>query len=67
MTMTIAIQILLTLLLTGACTLFIFENVSVDEKYAKMNRWFMWTARVLILLHAVLIPAAIINLIWSWS
>jgi hypothetical protein len=66
MTMTIAIQILLTLFITGACTLFVFENVTVDEKYTKLDNSFKWVSRVLILLHAVLIPAAIINLIWSW-
>ena len=65
-TLTMSIQILLTVLITGVCTIFIFENVTVDEKQAKLRNWFMWSARVLILIHAILIPAAVINVIWSW-
>jgi hypothetical protein len=61
-----SIQILLTVLITGACTLFVFENVTVDEKQVKLLNWFTWAARVLILIHAILLPAAVINVIWSW-
>jgi hypothetical protein len=61
-----SIQILLTVLITGVCTLFVFENVTVDEKQVKLHNWFMWSARVLILIHAILIPAAVINVIWSY-
>lgn len=65
-TLTMSIQILLTVLITGACTLFVFENVTVDEKQVKLLNWFTWAARVLILIHAILLPAAVINVIWSW-
>lgn len=64
--MTTAIQILLTVLVTGGCVLLSMIYVSIDKKWIKLKNWYDVTTRLLLLIHALLLPAAIINLIWSY-
>ena len=66
MTVHIAIQILLTLVVTGICTLSAISFVTVAKEYEKLQKWFEWTARILFVIHLIAVPAAIINLIWSF-
>jgi hypothetical protein len=64
--MIVAIQILLTILITSACTYIIATNVDVDDKAVKTKQRFTFILKVLIFIHAILVPGAIINLIWSF-
>ena len=66
MTVHIAIQILLTLVVTGICVLSAISFVTVAKEAVKLQKWFEWTARILFVIHLIAIPAAIINLIWSF-
>ena len=61
-----AIQILLTVLVTGSCVLLSTIYVSIDAKWVKLKNWYDVTTRLLLLIHAFALPAAIINLIWSY-
>ena len=65
MTLHMAIQILLTVLVTGACTLLAINFVTIAKDQIKLLKWFTITVRSMFLLHLVLLPAAVINLIWS--
>jgi len=65
MTFAIAIQVLLTVVVTAACTYLLYTNVEVNEKYVRMNLWYTWLIRFLLVFHAVALPASLINLIWS--
>ena len=65
MTLHMAIQILLTVLVTGTCTLLAINFVTIAKEKIKLLKWFTITVRSMFLLHLVLLPAAIINLIWS--
>ena len=65
MTLHMAIQILLTVLVTGTCTLLAINFVTIAKDQIKLLKWFTITVRSMFLLHLVLLPAAIINLIWS--
>ena len=65
MTLHMAIQILLTVLVTGACTLLAINFVTIAKEKIKLLKWFTITVRSMFLLHLVLLPAAVINLIWS--
>ena len=66
MTLHTAIQILLTVLVTGGFVLLSMIYVTIDKKASKLKNWYDVTARLLLLIHAFLLPAAIINLIWSF-
>jgi hypothetical protein len=61
-----AIQILLTVLVTGGCTFLATNFVTVSNNYLKLQKWFMWTVRISLIVHAIVFPASIINLIWSF-
>ena len=65
MTLHMAIQILLTILVTGTCTLLAINFVTIAKEKIKLLKWFTITVRSMFLLHLVLLPAAVINLIWS--
>ena len=65
MTLHMAIQILLTVLVTGACTLLAINFVTIAKDQIKLLKWFTITVRSMFLLHLILLPAAVINLIWS--
>ena len=65
MTLHMAIQILLTVLVTGTCTLLAINFVTIAKEKIKLLKWFTITVRSMFLLHLVLLPAAVINLIWS--
>ena len=65
MTLHMAIQILLTILVTGTCTLLAINFVTIAKDQIKLLKWFTITVRSMFLLHLVLLPAAVINLIWS--
>ena len=65
MTLHMAIQILLTVLVTGTCTLLAINFVTIAKEKIKLLKWFTITVRSLFLLHLFLLPAAVINLIWS--
>jgi len=65
MTLHMAIQILLTVLVTGTCTLLAINFVTIAKDQIKLLKWFTITVRSMFLLHLVLLPAAVINLIWS--
>jgi hypothetical protein len=60
-----AIQILLTVLVTGACTVLAMTFVTIAKDAVKLQKWFSVTVRILFILHLFAFPAAIINLIWS--
>lgn len=64
--MLISFQILLTVIITSACTYLIATNVEVDDKAVKTKQRFNFILKILIFIHAILVPAAIINLIWSF-
>ena len=66
MTLHMAIQILLTVIVTGTCTLLAINFVNIAKDAVKLQKWFSFTVRSMFLLHLVLLPAAIINLIWSY-
>ena len=66
MTMTMAIQILLTVLVTGGCTLLTMNFVRFTKDDIKIRKWFEYTVRILFVLHLFAFPAALINLIWSY-
>lgn len=62
--LTVALQICLTLLVTGGLTYLMIQNVVVEDvKNATQYQKFV---AVLVLIHAVLGPIALINLIWSY-
>ena len=65
MTLHMAIQILLTVLVTGTCTLLAINFVTIAKDKIKLLKWFTITVRSMFLLHLILLPAAVINLIWS--
>jgi hypothetical protein len=65
MTMQMAIQIILTVLVTGTCTVLAMTFVTIAKDAVKLQKWFSITVRSMFLLHLVLLPAALINLIWS--
>lgn len=60
----IAVQICLTLLVTGGLTYLMIQNVVVED--AKNVTRYQKFVAVLLLIHAVLGPIALINLIWSY-
>lgn len=64
--MTTAIQILLTVLVTGSFVMLSMFYVTIDNKWIKLKNFYDVTTRLLLLLHAFALPAAIINLIWSY-
>ena len=66
MTTQIAIQILLTVLVTGACTLLAINFITIAKDAVKLQKWFTLTARSMFIFHMFAFPAAIINLIWSF-
>ena len=66
MTTHIATQILLTLFITGVCTLGAVNFVTVAKDAVNLQKWFTWTARIMFMFHVIAFPAAIINLIWSF-
>lgn len=66
MTFHMAMQILLTVLVTGGCTLLMANFVTVANDYSKLQKSYMWTVRILFIAHAIAFPASIINLIWSF-
>ena len=61
-----AIQILLTVLVTGSCVMLSMFYVTIDKKKVKLLNWYLTTIRLLLIVHAFALPAAIINLIWSY-
>ena len=66
MTMTMAIQTLLTVTVTGVCLLLTMNFVRFTKDDIKIEKWFEYTVRVLFVLHLFAFPAALINLIWSY-
>lgn len=66
MTIQMAIQIILTLAVTGACTFLMASYVTVSKERVKLQKWFVLSLRILMVVHAIAIPASIINLIWSF-
>ena len=66
MTTHMAIQILLTITVTGICTLLAISFIDVAKEAVKLQKWFTLTAKSLFVFHMIAFPAAIINLIWSF-
>jgi hypothetical protein len=66
MTIHMAIQILLTVIVTGGCTLLATNFITIAKDHLKLQKWFAYTARSMLLFHMIALPAAIINLIWSF-
>ena len=66
MTIIQSMQIILTLVVTGVCSILALQFVSVAKEQVEMQKWFAWTLRILLMFHAIAFPAALINLIWSW-
>jgi hypothetical protein len=60
-----AIQILLTVLVTGTCTVLAMNFVTIAQNAVRLQKWFGITIRVLFVVHLIALPAAVINLIWS--
>ena len=60
----VAYQICLTLLVTGGLTYLMIKNVVVED--AKNVTQYQKFVAILLLIHAVLGPIALINLIWSY-
>jgi hypothetical protein len=56
------LQLILTLVVTGACTA-VFGIVFRSE--IATNKWFMWAGRSLLTFHAIALPVVMIFLIWS--
>jgi hypothetical protein len=56
------LQLILTLVVTGACTA-VFGIVFRSEIASK--KWLMWAGRSLLAFHAIALPVAMILLIWS--
>lgn len=60
----IAVQILLTLVMTSVVTYFLINNVVVEDvKNATKYQKFL---AVVFFVHCVLVPLSIVNLIWSF-
>ena len=66
MTIHMAIQILLTIIVTGTCTLLAINFINIAKDAVKLQKWFTLTAKSLFVFHMIALPAAIINLIWSF-
>ena len=66
MTTLMAIQILLTIFITGTCTLLAINFINIAKDAVKLQKWFTLTAKTLFVFHMIVFPAAIINLIWSF-
>jgi hypothetical protein len=66
MTMIMAIQIILTLAVTAACTFLAASYVTVAKERVRLQKWFVLCLRILMVVHAIAIPASFINLIWSF-
>ena len=66
MTMTMAIQTLLTVTVTGIFILLAMNFVQFTKDNFKIQKWFEYTVRILFVLHLFAFPAAIINVIWSF-
>lgn len=62
MTPTQCLQLILTLVVTGACTA-VF-GITFRTQIAS-NKWLMWTGRSLMAVHFLALPVAMILLIWS--
>jgi len=62
MTPTQCLQLILTLVVTGACTA-VFGIVFRSE--IATNKWLMWAGRSLLAFHAIALPVVMILLIWS--
>jgi hypothetical protein len=60
----VAIQICMTLLVTSGITYLMIQNVVVED--AKNITRYQRFVAILLLIHAVLGPIALINLIWSY-
>ena len=56
------LQLILTLVVTGACTA-VFGIVFRSE--IATNKWLMWAGRSLLAFHAIALPVVMILLIWS--
>jgi hypothetical protein len=56
------LQLILTLVVTGACTA-VFGIVFRSE--IATNKWLMWAGRSLLAFHAIAPPVVMILLIWS--
>lgn len=61
-----AMQILLTILVTGGCTLLLVNFVDVAKEHVSMKKWFIISVKTSFIIHGIALPAAIINLIWSF-
>lgn len=66
MTFHMAIQILLTVLVTGGCTTLLANFVDVAKEHVKLKKWFIASVKTSFIIHGIALPAAIINLIWSF-
>jgi hypothetical protein len=62
MTPTQCLQLILTLVVTGACTA-VFGIVFRSE--IATNKWLTWVGRSLLAFHAIALPVVMILLIWS--
>lgn len=62
MTVVQSLQIILTLIVTGMWT-FLFDLVTKDRILSK--KWLLRTGQFLLVFHAIALPIALINLIWS--
>jgi hypothetical protein len=62
MTLLQSIQIILTLTVTCGCTFLI--DLAIGN-YINTNKWCMRTGQFLVVFHAIALPLAFINLIWS--
>jgi len=56
------LQLILTLVVTGACTA-VFGIVFRSE--IATNKWLTWAGRSLLAFHAIALPVVRIRLIWS--
>jgi hypothetical protein len=56
------LQLILTLVVTGACTA-VF-GITFRSEIAS-NKWLVWAGRSLLAFHAIALPVVMILLIWS--
>jgi len=56
------LQLILTLVVTGAC-IAVF-GISFRNEIAS-NKWLVWAGRSLLAFHAIAVPVVMILLIWS--
>jgi len=64
-TLIVAYKIVLTLIITGALTAALAVYVAPPERTSVL-KWYQLVVGFLIILHAIVFPVSLINLVWSF-